>query len=328
MTIQRAGDENQMQMRTRVVGNCDLCGGSNFSQVAAPDASGSAVMMCETCTLFFASPTLELAGFENFYDQEFVGDTGSTAAQAAGKKDNSKKEMKRATEWALPIILQHMPDLSGKHILDLRSRDGALAHVLKEHGAVVTATDPMRPNVERSSKRGLKAVYMPVAAHANLADFNDKSFDIVTALTIHLLSHLPQPSAFLKSAYRTLVPGGLLILDEKDVLKPHRVQANTVFDDVGGHLFQFTYETFQLMVEQAGFEVVEYSYDPPRFSKFRHMVMVARRPFEDSAAQVVVPLKKDFPNSVKVRQALTEAQRLLWLKAPFNRALKYAKRLF
>lgn len=314
-----------MSQRTRHIETCNLCGSHDLEKLTPPDADGSYLLMCRACTLFMASPTIPLSGMDHFYDEDFIGDAGSKAGAAGGKKNDTAKNLMFAQKWAVPIVAKFAGSLKGKKVLDLRSRDGAIAKALATAGADVTATDPMMPNVEQSRANGVHCEYVSINSHATLESFPRSAFDLITGLTIHVLSHLPDPAAFLHAAFERLKPGGLLVLDEKDVLKPHRVQTASLFGAVGAHLFQFTRETMRCAAERAGFEIVSCDYDDSRASKYRHMILVARRPASGNPAQAPFT---PFPNAVDVRKKISEAERFLWLTSPYHRTLKRVKRLF
>jgi SAM-dependent methyltransferase len=94
---------------------------------------------------------------------------------------------------------------TGKTVLDLGCRDGAMASAYVE-GNSVTGVDIDRGALERARAKGLEAVW------ADLTEplpFGDGSFDAVVAGEV--LEHLPYPEPVLREVSRILVPGGLLV---------------------------------------------------------------------------------------------------------------------
>ena len=184
----------------RSVPACDLCGAPDFATVAQASPDCCRTVMCTHCGLFFAAPSLAIEALEAFYDEEFDGDPGAGARLLGGAIELRRvgKEERAARGWALPIIRRHL-DPAGKRILDVRGRTGGLAQALHDAGADVVVVDPMPPNVEHvRSRRGIAAQYVPVKDFATLPGWRDDEFDAVTALTIHILGHLPSPKAFLE----------------------------------------------------------------------------------------------------------------------------------
>jgi SAM-dependent methyltransferase len=191
---------------------------------------------------------------------------------------------------------------------------------MARRGARVVASDPMRLNAERCKAKGLETIELPITEHAALPMFADEIFDVATALTIHLLAHLPEPMAFLKRLREVLAPGGLAFFDEKDVLAPARPKSYTVFVSGTGHLFHLTLPTLRMMLERAGFEIVSLAHNPQRTSSFRHVTAVARRPFEGTAV-----LPRPLQDGAAARKRLAAVERELVYKVPYARMLAAVK---
>jgi 2-polyprenyl-3-methyl-5-hydroxy-6-metoxy-1,4-benzoquinol methylase len=266
--------------------------------------------------MFISTPTLPFEKLQVFYCEEFEGDAGSAAARRNGKVVGSfERQLKIARRRELPLVLRHIEDLKGKSVLDLRSRSGALAMAMQERGATVVASDPMLPNVELCHRAGLKAYQIGVFEHSDLSEFQASSFDAVTGLTIHVLAHLPEPDAFLRRTFDLLKPGGLLILNEKNVFKPARKSKPGIFASGIGHFYHFTPKTLEGMIKAAGFERVEVFDHPQRASAYRHMIAVARKP--DNGLPAVYPVFRQDMEHVRAERA--KAERSARLRAPFNR---------
>ncbi len=264
---------------SRHVQACEVCNSGNFEQVAPESPDNYRVLVCRTCGLLFASPTMSQTALQDFYDDEFAGDAGGGGAGAAGKAHKSFAVLARkARERYLPAIRRHIPDLNGVKALDLRSRNGALAGVLAAEGAIVLASDPMQPNVDACREAGLEAMQLSIADHYTMTDFGDERFDLVTGLTIHVLAHLPEPARFLHQARRVLKPGGYLFLDEKNVLAPKKNTSPDIYASGIGHFFHFTPSSLGNLLKSCGFEVVVLDEATARNSAFAHMMVVARRP--------------------------------------------------
>jgi SAM-dependent methyltransferase len=305
---------------TREIARCEVCGSSQFDELASAGEDRCRIVACRGCGLFFATPTLPLESFADFYDDEFTGDAGSSAGAVSMKPDKAKRIERAVEQRMLPAIEAHVGDLAGKRILDLRSRDGSLAAAMARRGARVVASDPMRLNAERCKAKGLDTIELPITEHASLPMFADESFDVATALTIHLLAHLPEPMAFLSRLREVLVPGGLAFFDEKDVFAPARPKSYTVFDSGTGHLFHLTLPALRMMLERAGFEIVSLAHNPSRTSSFRHVTAVARRPL-DRTAVAAHPLQ----NGAAARKRLAAVERELVYRVPYARMLAAVK---
>ncbi|MFN4088487.1 MAG: class I SAM-dependent methyltransferase [Alphaproteobacteria bacterium] len=276
---------------SETVASCDLCGSVDAVEVAAATPDQCRTLLCRRCGLMYASPRLPADTLASFYDDEFTGDAGAFARSAGGAVADAKvtKEERIAREWSFPLVARHL-DPAGRRILDLRCRTGALSAALAAAGAEVWAVDPFRSNLDLAAARGLdRLVEIPVTGFETMAPFEDASFDAVVVLSIHVLAHVRSPAAFLARAHALLKPGGLLIIDEKDVLEPHRQPAPSVFASGPVHNFHLTQATFDAYLRRAGFETVASGPDAGRSTAFRHMVGIARRPLTGPALGSVLP---------------------------------------
>ena len=73
-------------------------------------------------------------------------------------------------------------DLTGKSVLDIGTGSGAWAALFKEHGASkVHGVDFAQKMINRANERYAPAISFSLGDAENLSDFEDESFDIVTA---------------------------------------------------------------------------------------------------------------------------------------------------
>lgn len=266
---------------SRLVTNCEICGGTDFMALAEGSAILCPIKMCKSCGHFFTSPCMDADDLPQFYDEEFEGDAGAAQRLSEGRIADQKvrREQRKMRRWALPIITASC-DLKGKKVLDLRTRSGSMAELLAEEGAVVTGLDPFPANVDYATRvRNLdNVILVPLWEWHRLDQLEDDYFDVVTALTIHTLAHLPWPKRFLARIYEVSKPGALLFFDEKSILEPADSTARSVLDVGAGHFHHFTVESFRHIFEAAGFEVLSCDLDGARKSVAKHIRLVARTP--------------------------------------------------
>jgi SAM-dependent methyltransferase len=269
------------EARFTEVAACDLCGSADAVELA-PEAPGHCrTVLCRGCGLMYASPRLSLSELQRHYDEEFLGDAGSAARsqQDGVSAASAAKEDKLADGWSLPLVARHV-DLAGASVLNLRARTGALSQRLEAAGAQVWSVDPFAGNLDVARRdRGLdRLVELSIPDIEALTGVGDATFDVVISLNVHLLAHLQSPRRFLDRAFQVLKPGGMLVMDEKDVLEPHWQRGGSVFESGQAHYYHFTLSTFARYVADAGFEIVSCRLDKRRVTAFQHVLIVARRP--------------------------------------------------
>lgn len=327
MSVQTETIDPVANRQTAAVDNCDICGHDGQHELAEASTARCRIVMCTHCGLFYASPSLAPNTLDKFYDEEFEGDAGTNRRLQGGDIEPRKIviEERIARDWALPLIKDHV-DVSGKRVLDIRCRSGALAAAMAEAGADVTAIDPLEPNVLFARKRNTipDVQFIPIEQFERLGGFEDGQFDIITALSIHLLSHSPSPRGLMERLFALLKPGGLLFLDEKDVFFPERATGDTVFDSGAAHFFHFTTDTMRKCYESAGFEVVECAIDPKRKKSTRHIRSVARKPRD--VPENSPNGRPDACDPQDVIASLRQAERRLRRKNGFNTLVRGARR--
>jgi SAM-dependent methyltransferase len=267
---------------------CDVCGATRFRVVAEASPSRCRTALCSECGLLYAAPGLTLAEIERLYSEEFTGDAGSDQRAVDGlpAEHRIRVENKRANRWAVELVERYLP-LNGQRLLELRCRSGALSEALIARGAKVVSVDPFEANLRYAvERRGLTdVIQLPITSFDRLEIPDPAPFDAVIALTEHVLGHAFSPRTFLRSVRERLVPGGYLILDEKDVLHPRKFDRGGTLDDGQLHQYHFTTQTLKNCVLDAGFEIVACEVDPKRRSLHRHIHLAARKPVTEGVPQ-------------------------------------------
>ncbi|HKJ25823.1 MAG TPA: class I SAM-dependent methyltransferase [Myxococcota bacterium] len=269
-------------------GGCDLCGAGRGRVVAEASPLNARIVECAGCGLLYASPRMSDAEMDAFYEQGFAIDPGSRLRAGAGLPNQRKvdKEKRQSTDWALAVIDRHV-DVRGKRVLGLRCRTGGISEALAARGATVHCIEPFEANASYARQvRGLSHVH--VLPFSQLHAFGETApgpFDVVDVLAQHVLAHVASPSRLLSEIHAALVPGGLLFLDEKDVLHPALHKTPSIFESGTAHQYHLTERTTAGYLRAAGFEILRCEIDPHRMSDFRHIVSVARKPERASEAR-------------------------------------------
>jgi len=109
-----------------------------------------------------------------------------------------------------------------------------------------------------------------VCARIEDASFPDESFDIIHSC--HTIEHLGSPNAVLAEHWRTLKPGGLLIVDAPNIAL---ISSDDILEEwfIDKHLFHFSAGTLARLLNANGFEAI----DGPDPSDRENLLFAARK---------------------------------------------------
>lgn len=109
-----------------------------------------------------------------------------------------------------PATLSLLPDVKGKHVLDVGCGPGVYAEWLVEHGAQVTAFDANRKMVRLARKRlGDRSQVLLADLEAHLDFAEDSSFDIIVAPLV--MDYVKDWEAAFKEFHRVIKSGGIFV---------------------------------------------------------------------------------------------------------------------
>jgi len=199
--------------------------------------------ICKSCGLVFINPM--------YTDEEKKAVFGSPRA------------LHRPVRIGRPIQRAHERELRGAgrflefarphlkprdRVLDIGCGDGALVRTLQQFGAA-----PMGVDLDPEGARFIERTYrIPVVvAPFEQAAFADGQFDSVVAT--HVIEHLFEPVDAMGKMHRLLKPGGLLVLETPNVLRP-KVGFRRLFSLQ--HNYYFSPRTLCLAMRRAGFAAV------------------------------------------------------------------------
>jgi SAM-dependent methyltransferase len=113
------------------------------------------------------------------------------------------------------LVFELAGEIRGRAVLDVGCGDGALAMAFRQRGAErVAGCDPDLQMISRASVEATRqqAEIGYVIAAAEQLPFGDRSFDIVSLITV--LAFMPKPGLALAEIARVLRPGGRLVLGD------------------------------------------------------------------------------------------------------------------
>lgn len=239
---------------------CNLCGADDHDVIypprydaARPDAithsfrsSGDEILVdqlvrCRQCGLQYLNARLRqdliLEGYSVGGDETFI-------SQVAARERTFAK--------GLDIVERVVPQRG--RILDIGTAGGSFLGVARRRGWQVAGCEPNRWLSEWGSK------HYDLSIHAGTIfdmELENASFDVVTLWDV--LEHTPDPKAVLLECQRVLRSNGLLVVNYPDInsLVARLMGRKWVFL-LSVHLYYFTLETIQKMLELTGFQMVKH----------------------------------------------------------------------
>jgi SAM-dependent methyltransferase len=238
---------------------CDLCHSSALEPVYQPPGSGRGltVYLCDYCGLMQSLPRIDHA-------------PRRVAAISAGADWGNVRYGKGFRTEACLSILRARADLDQPlNVLDVGSNRGSFARALLAEAprAQLTCVEPDE-RVARSCSN--VARIENVCARIEDTSFPDETFDVIHSC--HTIEHLRSPSAVLAEHWRTLKPGGLLIIDAPNIAL---ISSDDILEEwfIDKHLFHFSAGTLARLLNASGFEVI----DGPDKSDRENLLFAARK---------------------------------------------------
>ena len=237
---------------------CNLCGSTASTQVYGsrlPDLSqrdvqeifactSSAygecgpIVRCDQCGFMYQNPQPDprwiLSAYQDVVDSRYDD-------EREGRVHTFTRELERLMGLIAP-----------GRLLDVGSHVGVFLEVGSALGWQAEGVEPSRWAAEVARSRGL------AVTSGTLDDLNTEPerYDLVTLWDV--IEHLPDPSAELRRLHQLVRPGGLLAISTMDVDAPvARLLGRSWPWYMQMHLYYFSRRTLGLLVETAGYEVLE-----------------------------------------------------------------------
>jgi len=238
---------------------CELCHTETLTQVYEPERStrGLKIYLCNHCGLVQSLPRIDRAP--------------RRVAAVSGGADWGNVRYGKAfrTEAAMKALSRHADFNAGISLLDVGSNRGSFvkAFLAAAPNAQVLALEPDERVVD--SCKGLERTDT-VCARIEDAALESGRFDIVHSC--HTIEHLAHPQEVLADHWRTLKPGGLLVLDAPNIAI---LDESDIIEEwfIDKHLYHFSARTLIRMVRAAGFDIVE----APDADDRTNVLIVARK---------------------------------------------------
>ena len=157
-------------------------------------------------------------------------------------------------KYALAEIERIRPD----RLIDIGCGPGAFLSLVQERfpDIQLNALDLSEEMVQETRMR-LAETSIATVGDAERMPLEDEQYQVVTCnMSIH---HYPHPLSALNEMRRILKPGGYLLLNDMDCVRPIRALANIIFPLLpGGDVKMYDQKEILQMAESAGFRNVQY----------------------------------------------------------------------
>lgn len=240
---------------------CDLCRRHALEAIYRPDRStrGLTVYLCRHCGLMQSVPRIDRA-------------PRAAAAVSSGADWGNVRYGKGFRTNAAMTALKHHIDFASKlDVLDVGSNRGSFARAFLEAApeANIIAVEPDERVAQSSA--GLARCQV-IEARIEDTALESNRFDIVHSC--HTIEHLANPARVLADHWRTLKPGGLLLVDAPNtaILDVEDMVEEWFIDK---HLYHFSARTLMRMIAAAGFEIIA----APDVEDRENLLVVARKAY-------------------------------------------------
>jgi len=223
--------------------DCELCHRDALAQVYEPEHSprGLKIYLCNHCGLVQSLPRIDRAPRK------------SAAVSGGADWGNVRYGKTFRTAAAMDALKRHANFNGEISLFDVGSNRGSFVRAFLDAApnAEVLAMEPDERVAQ--SCAGLERAEL-IVSRVEDAPLESDRFDIIHSC--HTIEHLAHPQAVLADHWRTLKPGGLLVLDAPNIA---HLDEDDIIEEwfIDKHLYHFSARTLIRMVRAAGFDIVE-----------------------------------------------------------------------
>lgn len=231
--------------------SCYFCGNKKFKIIVDLDWP---IKKCLECHLIQINPLPSKVEVNKLYQGEYWKSLSAYGQQFSTHKNYFQKEISEIKKYRS----------TGK-LLDVGCALGSLLETAREYGFKAEGIDISDFAVKQCRKLGLPAI------RAIITDIKKKNhYDIITAFEV--IEHELNPVLTIKTIYKLLKKNGLLVMTVPN--------SGTLINKIMGpywfgyrnkeHLFHFTVDSLQLLLEKGGFKKIRITSDISRHYLFTH----------------------------------------------------------
>jgi 2-polyprenyl-3-methyl-5-hydroxy-6-metoxy-1,4-benzoquinol methylase len=231
--------------------SCDICNSDDYTVLfEAGAAQINRIVKCNCCGLMYANPRIQME--YQLHAEKYEPDVVISNNKMRLDKESLQVRDNRSTRAFLNRYYPH----KGK-LVEIGSGFGYLLNFFHQDGWDVVGVELYLDGCQYTeSKFGLKVIPSTIEK----SGFNDNSVDVV--LMMHVIEHVPSPSAIFKEVYRILKPGGLFVVETPryDTLMFKLLGKRERSLSWNGHIYFFTTSDIKKMAAHAGFSVLKLDY--------------------------------------------------------------------
>jgi 2-polyprenyl-3-methyl-5-hydroxy-6-metoxy-1,4-benzoquinol methylase len=234
--------------------NCNLCNSNEYKLFKEID--GYRLVKCRRCGLVYLNPRPTHQEINEEYSAEYHIER--LLRQELKREEEIEVEINKNIGRAEEIVKQF--GNKGK-LLDIGCGAGFFVACLKRYGWDITGIDVSEWASEFAREKLGLNVFTGSVEDVKI----NGQFDVITLY--HILEHLPHPLQSLKRVSELLADDGVLVIKGPNLASFDRVwhSKNWRRYDLPFHLYHFTPQTYQMILEKAGFSVqnVQFQYWDP-----------------------------------------------------------------
>lgn len=183
---------------------------------------------------------------DGFYGGDEVYEAGTYREINLARTGSRDYEISRDAERRAAAC---RPYICGRHVVDFGCGDGSFLRKVRTETLSCCGVELQKDYVAGLNSEG-------IACHTSLGGLDDGSMD--TAVSFHVLEHLPDPLPILKDLRRVVKPGGMAVIEVPHagdfLLTQLNNEAFKAFTLWSQHLVLHTRDSLQRLLAAAGFE--------------------------------------------------------------------------
>jgi len=252
LELYKADVKRMMRRSGEFVGvPCPACGSRDATNTYRKD--GFNYVTCTTCDTLYITPRPTLEMLMDFYkNAESIKQWSEELYPAT--EDIRKAEIITPRVWEV-INLSSRYKTSRGALVDIGAGFGTFCMVMDQTDAFdnVIAVEPSHELASACARKGIPVI------EESVEELDLTGANVITAF--ELIEHLFSPAYFLAACHKALVKDGLLILTTPNIKGFDLLVLGERSENIGGpnHLNYFHPTSLQSLLEDCGFEVLEWS---------------------------------------------------------------------